>query len=108
MELLQLQTQPVCPKCKKGHSMRVSHVNVHTQEIFYQTECRIRPLKYSAQEMITQNPDDECFYLNNLGWVTYCQSNEKFAFQLSALPEENTYALMQAYENECKSNGRSR
>ena len=60
-------------------------------------------LVFKAIELVKEG-----FYLNNQGWVTYCQSNEKFAFQLSALPEENTYALMQAYENECKSNGRSR
>ena len=62
METIQLQTNPICPKCKKGHTMRVCAFDVTTQEVSYQTECRVRPLVYQAKEMETINPSAS-FYI---------------------------------------------
>lgn len=100
MELIQLQTQPICPKCKKGHSMRVSHFNLHTQEVFYETDCRVRPIAFSVEEMRTENPENESFYFNNQGWITYISIHGNYAYQLTMDAKENAYALTKAYEGE--------
>lgn len=98
MEIIQLQTNPICPKCKKGHTMRVCAFDVLTQEVSYQTECRVRPLVYQAKEMETTNPSEESFYFINNGWISYTSTHGNYAFELTKDAKENAYALNAAYE----------
>lgn len=100
MSVIQLQTNPICPKCKKNHEMKVVAFDVVNQEIHYQTDCRVRPLVFSVSEMKTQNPELESFYLNSEGWMTYISTHGNYAYQLTTDVAENAYALMRAYEGE--------
>lgn len=97
MLLVQLQTQPICPKCKKNHPMKVVAFDALNQEVYYQTDCRIRPLVYSVASVVTQTPEDELFYFNNEGWITYTSTHGNYAHRLTRDVAENQQALSVAY-----------
>lgn len=100
MSHIQLQTQPICPKCKKGHPMRVVAFDAVNQEVYYQTECRVRPLVFPVSQVQTQDSETEAFYFNNEGWITYISTHGNYAYQLTTDIAENAYALAQAYAGE--------
>lgn len=100
MSQIQLQTNPICPKCKKGHSMKVVAFDRENQQVHYQTDCRVRPLVFSVSEAQSENPEAESFYFNNEGWITYISTHGNYTYQLTTDITENAHALAKAYAGE--------
>lgn len=100
MSHIQLQTNPICPKCKKGHPMKVVSVDSANRVVYYETDCRVRPLAFSMDEVISTHPEEESFYFNQEGWITYISTHGNYAYQLTMDAKENAYALAQAYAGE--------
>lgn len=98
METIQLQTNPICPKCKTNHPMKVVGFDKENQLVYYSTTCRVKPLKIPVQEVQSISDELESFYFNSLGWISYVSTHGNYAFEITTDLKENAHALDMAYQ----------